>query len=301
MISLLLTGCILPVPTPANPPRFSPEQLGQLTEGLTTRDSVASTLGTPDLRRANDRFWFYHWTVDRGVWLVIPFGAPPLISEQFILVLEFDGGGVLRSKEFAGVADKSAERYCTGSDVCVEHRVVPEGPAKPHSGVGFANELQSFDDAESVVTIRGAAKDRVAWPALSDNECVLVLWPEKQDWKPKRRIPFEIGDYDGRLPVGTYAVLDLPTGGYVLRGVPNRSQLTLTRWADPSKAGPFTEVADARFECEAGQQTYMALGLSTTESAPTGFQFVLRQVEPSAAQAMIVNMPRVLPQEKTGK
>jgi len=108
-VSLLVTGCILvPVPTPATPPRLSSEQLAQITEGLASRDSVASTLGAPDLRRADDRFWIYHWTVDRGMWFAIPLlpvvggNIGPLSSKQVILVLKFDEGGVLRSKEFAG-------------------------------------------------------------------------------------------------------------------------------------------------------------------------------------------------------
>jgi len=171
-VSLLVTGCIpIPVPTPASPPRFSSEQLAQITEGFATRDGVASTLGAPDLRRADDRFWIYHWTVDRGAWVEIPLPAKlgPISSEQLILVLYFDEGGVLRSKEFAGADKSTSDRYCTAIGVCLEHRVF----TGHYTSGGVV--LYGFDDAGSTVTVSGSAKERVAWPAPSASECLVVL------------------------------------------------------------------------------------------------------------------------------
>ena len=292
-VSLLVTGCIpIPVPTPASPPRFSSEQLAQITEGLATRDGVASTLGAPDLRRADDRFWIYHWTVDRGMWFAIPLSpfvggnVTPLSSKRVILVLEFDEGGVLRSKEFAGAEKRTSDRYCTAIGVCLEHRVF----TGHYTSGGFG--ILGFDDAGSSVTVSGSAKERVAWPAPSASECLVVLWPETQDWKRSRGMPFEVGEYRGWLPTGTFAVFDLPTGEYSLR------EALLAHFTDFL---PLTEGTSATFRCEAGQTTYMSLGVSTTKTNRTGFQIVLQPTDPTAAQAMVANMPRVLLPEKNAQ
>ena len=241
MMSLLVTGCIpVPVPIPASPPRFSSEQLAQITEGLTTRDGVASTLGTPDLRRAHDQFWFYQWTVDRGGLCFFPEcllpGAQldPLSSEQLILVLQFDEGGVLRGKEVAGLTDNRAERNCTASGVCVERLFGHDGGL---TVLGARRRLQSFDETGSAVTVRGAAKERVAWPVLSAAKCLLVLWPE-EDWDRQPGMQFKVADYDVWLPTRAFAVFDLPTGEYAQRGSPDRGGVEIARLPVPPTVGP---------------------------------------------------------------
>jgi len=224
--------------------------------------------------------------VDRGAWVEIPLPAKlgPISSEQLILVLYFDEGGVLRSKEFAGADKSTSDRYCTAIGVCLEHRVF----TGHYTSGGVV--LYGFDDAGSTVTVSGSAKERVAWPAPSASECLVVLWPETQDWKRSRGMPFEVGEYRGWLPTGTFAVFDLPTGEYSLR------EALLAHFTDFL---PLTEGTSATFRCEAGQTTYMSLGVSTTKTNRTGFQIVLQPTDPTAAQAMVANMPRVLlPEEK---
>ena len=209
-----LSGCVpLPIPWPSKSPLLSPEQIGKISEGYSSRDEVISVLGVEaDIQRLDGRYWVYHWKQKSGKVIAIPL-APlvagdmgPIISKQVILFLEFDEKGILLSKQFG---NKTGNKYCTASGLCLEHEV--------HVGDSDSGMLlYDFHNMESAFTVNGSAKDSVPWPAVEGARCVVVLWPNAQDWKDLGGLRLAIG-YPPQgppswLPVGSYLALSLPAG-----------------------------------------------------------------------------------------
>jgi hypothetical protein len=213
-------------------------------------------------------------------------GVAPLVSKQFILFLEFNEKGILLSKQFG---DKTANKYCTASGLCLEHEV-REGLG-PHKMVG-------------VFTVTGSSKDSVPWPALGDDRCVVVLWPDARDWKDLQGLLLAFENLlqgpwfkkpDGSylmlslrpnwfwLPVGSYLVLILPTGHQTVRAL-----------AEVTGKGLIVE----NFQCEANQTMYIEIGkISKSRGGLDRDQgsIVLKTIDPETGRKVIAEMPRLLP------
>ena len=95
LLALLLTlpACsIVEAPRQVRGNRIDQDQLKELTVGTSTRADAASLLGTPTTKAAfDDNTWIYIGEVTRP-----RVGRTPGILEQSVVVLNFDGGGVLR-------------------------------------------------------------------------------------------------------------------------------------------------------------------------------------------------------------
>lgn len=91
--SLTVSGCAVfsPLPT-ARGQMVEKEDYGKLVPGTSTRADVTALLGSPTTRATfDDNTWFYIGEVTAPVPL-----AHPKVENQQVLVLNFDGGGVLR-------------------------------------------------------------------------------------------------------------------------------------------------------------------------------------------------------------
>ena len=187
MLSLAAGGCIpfvVPIPYPANSPRYAPELTTDLNPGTDTAATVTTKLGAPDISRSNDRIWVYDWTVNGGRWIAgfVGFGggtvqdAGPITSHHYLMLLRFDDDGVLQSKELAGPANKGAnesepsrgaDRYCFDSGPCLEHQVLSQG-ACPHGC-----------QTDRVVTVPATVE---AMPPPTGNTCRLIVWAAPGEW-----------------------------------------------------------------------------------------------------------------------
>jgi len=249
-------------------------------------------LGKADIQRLDDRYWVYHWNVGSGMWFMVPVlpltagNAGPIVSNQFILFLEFDEKGILLSKQFG---DKTENKYCTVGGLCLEHEV--------HVGSRSSGALiYDFHNMESAFTISGSNKDSVPWPALGSDRCVVVLWPDARDWKDLQGLRLTIANPSqgppSWLPVGSYLALSLPAGQQAVRGT------------DPF-ADPLFEVYNkgavdsvANFQCETNRIMYMEIGKI---SKSRGWRYrdevsiVLRTIDPETGRQVIAEMPRLLP------
>ena len=278
---MALSACVpLPIPWPSNTPLYSPEQLAKIQEGYSSRYEVVSVLGEAVIQRLY-RYWVYHWKVESGKVLLIPLlplvaGTAPLVSKQFILFLEFDEKGNLMSKQFG---DKTADKYCTASGLCLEHEV-----QVGHRDSGAY--IYDFHNLESAFTISGSSKDSVPWPALGGDRCVVVLWPDARDWKDLQGLRLTFANPpqgpSSWLPVGSYMVLSLPAGKQTVRAT------------DPDVTFDSVE----NFQCEANQTIYMEIGKI---SKSRGWRYrdevsiVLRTIDPETGRQVIAEMPRLLP------
>jgi hypothetical protein len=296
-----LSACVpLPIPWPGNSPRYSPEQIGKIREGYSSREEVVSVLGGADIQRLDDRYWVYYWTVDSGKWIAVPLlplfaGTRPIVSKKFILFLEFDEKGILLSKQ---CGDKTANKYCTLSGLCLDENEVPEG-----YNWGATNMVSAF-------TISGLSKDSVPWPVLGSNQCVVVLWPDAQDWKDLQGLRLAIENpWQGppapgppnwfQKPDGSYLALSLPpswfwlpVGSYMVLSLPAGKQTV--RATDPHVI--FDSVVN--FQCEANQTMYMEIGkISKRRGGLYRDQVssVLRTIDPETGRQIIAEMPRLLP------
>ena len=186
-LSLAAGGCIpfvLPIPYPANSPRYAPELTTDLNPGTDTATTVIAKLGPPDISRSNDRIRIYDWTVDGGRWIVgaVGFGggtlkdAGPITSHHYLMLLRFDDDGVLRSKELAGPANKGAsesepsrgaDRYCFVSGLCLEHQLLSQG-ACPHGC-----------KTDRVVTVPATVEPM---PPPIGTTCRLIVWAAPGEW-----------------------------------------------------------------------------------------------------------------------
>jgi hypothetical protein len=288
---MALSACVvLPVPWPSSTPRYSPEQIAKIQEGYSSRDEVVSVLGAADIQRLDDRYWVYNWKVGSGKWLWmvggLGGGASPIVRKQFILFLEFNEKGILLSKQFG---DKTANKYCTVSGLCLEHEV-REGLG-PHK-------------MEGIFTVTGSSKDSVPWPALGDDRCVVVLWPDARDWKDLQGLLLA---FENRLqgpwfkkPDGSYLMLSLrpnwfwlPVGSYLVLILPTGHQ-TVRALAEVTGKGLIVE----NFQCEANQTMYIEIGkISKSRGGLDRDQgsIVLKTIDPETGCKIIAEMPRLLP------
>jgi hypothetical protein len=184
-LSLAAGGCIpfvLPIPYPANSPRYAPELTTDLNPGTDTATTVTAKLGPPDISRSNDRIRIYDWTVNGGRWIVGAVGiaggtvqdAGPITSHHYLMLLRFDDDGVLRSKELAGPANKGAnesepsrgaDRYCFDSGLCLEHQLLSQS-ACPHGC-----------KTDRVITVPATVQ-----PPPIGNACRLIVWAAPGEW-----------------------------------------------------------------------------------------------------------------------
>ncbi len=172
-----LVACVaIPLPRAQNPPRFSARQLEALAGSGVSRAAVAASLGPPDLRRAAERVWIYHWRLDRGRWLVVPLAplaggtAGPVQSQQLVQVYEFDADGILRRQAQARLVDpRRGDRYCTDEGVCLEHPV----QVGTRSG-GFI--VSDYTDAGSVVSVEAGSMLGEERADPGGARCSLTVW-----------------------------------------------------------------------------------------------------------------------------
>jgi hypothetical protein len=298
--ALTLSGCVvLPIPTPADSPPYSPEQIAKIRESYSSREEVASVMGSEsDIRRLDGRYWIYHWRVESGMWFAVPLLPPvnggmpmgnmgPIASKQFILFLEFDEKGILLSKQFG---DETANKYCTARGLCLEHKI---DVGRATYGGRLSREFRNMTCA---FTVRGSGKDFLPWPMAGDERCVVVLWPDDEDWKDPEGLWLAIGDPpEGPrvwLPAGSYRTLSLPAG-----------QQTVSA---PNPRNEFNPLQDAyakfdmidKFQCKAGQTVYIEIGKILTNNRVS---IVLRTIDPETGPRVIADMPRLLPPEKEGR
>lgn len=319
LLTALVAGCIsVPVPTPEAKPRFSSAQLDIVGREATTSDGIRAELGPPDLTRDNGRIWIYAWHKVSGMLIDVPLSrhdrATPggeIVSQQSLLVLEFDADGNLQGQELAQEAPHSGRRpYCTQGGVCVagELRTWDEsfGP------------VYVFDDQASTVTVKGRALERFTRLEPTGDECLLTVWPSAE-WKRLRSFG-RSGDeppdaltlmVEGTVhwwhwqsvPMGTYARTVVPAGPRLL-SVRDPQWVARSAGAaafDESTEGP---ASSATFRCSAGERVYLAIDPTLRAdkgfpggpwNGPKGFPIVLRAVDEAEAQSTIASMPQVLP------
>lgn len=295
---LALSACVpLPVPWPGNSPRYSHEQIAKIQEGYSSRDEVVSVLGEADIQRLGDRYWLYHWKVDSGKLFAIPLlpitagTLGPIVSKQFILFLEFDEKGILLSKQFG---DKTDNKYCTVSGLCLEHEV--------RVGYRYSGAfIYDFSNMDSAFTISDSSNVSVPWPALGGDRCVVVLWPDARDWNDLAGLRLFIANPPQsppiRLPDGSYSMVILlpswlPVGSYMVLSLPAGKQTV--RATDPEMTFDSVE----NFQCEANQTIYMEIGKFSKSRgwiARDQISIVLRAIDPETGRQVIAEMPRLLP------
>jgi hypothetical protein len=210
--------------------------------------------------------------------------GPPIVSEQFVLFLEFDEKRNLISKKFG---DKIGNKYCTVNGLCLEHETHMAPTSRTEHQYDFHNMYSAF-------TISGSSKDSVPWPTLGGDRCVVVLWLNDRDWKDmeglqlniEKPVPqrFRTGWVHGVcsseccfwLPVGSYVALSLLAGEESVRA---------------------TElVVSEDFQCEANQTMYIEIGKRLISGGLyKGASIVLSTIDPEKGRQVIVDMSRLLP------
>ena len=110
--TLGLSGCVVvPIP-PIGTDEITPETLGRLQPGKTTRIEVLMSLGDPTRRLEADRFFVYDWSESH--WMVIA-GAPlrgavGTFGDTHRLAIEFSKSGrIARLKQFASYSKKTLD------------------------------------------------------------------------------------------------------------------------------------------------------------------------------------------------
>jgi hypothetical protein len=303
---LSVGGCIvLPIPTAATAPRYTPTQLESVRKDTVTQKSVETELlGLPDFRLEAKRIWIYGWTVYSGKWFMGDFlpnyvgGAVVghVSSTAFLLVLEFDADGILRSKEFAHEVRGGRDRFCTERELCIEHPVLDMITIDGKMDTEDPHEV--YRSGYSAVTVKGKARD-FAGSRPQPDECLLVIWPteewnHKDSWNPIPRIPGGLAlTIEGAqwprhawLPAEAFAVLSMSPGTHAIYAVlPYDDENVICR---PNKR--CVEESAASFECKPGEYAYLAIGRSEENNRA----IVLRSIDAATAQALIADMPEVL-------
>lgn len=311
LAAALLAACVpIPIPTRETAPRFSQEQIATIGGDAVTRSAVAASLGSPDIRREDDRVWIYLWTVTSGAWIAIPLAPPfagymgPITSNTFALVLTFDaGGGTLMSREFAREVTGTGKDayYCTDLGLCLEYRVKTDVDHRVPTRIletGGPVERRDFHDQFSAVTVKNSMRDRLGVAEPRSDQCLVVIWPDPQAWMRSSwlhgvaggLIVSVGGERNSWLPVGTYAEVALPRGVQAVEAVsPAFAGVVLQPQYWPKGGLP---KSSATFECRAGERVYLTIGAS----GPPGNEFpiVLKTVDPATATPLISNMPKVL-------
>lgn len=305
---LLLAGCIpVPVPTAATPPRFSAEQIAALTPG-TTRESIETEFGSPDLRRAGDRWWIYEWNVHRGRMYILPGyrtrsdladDVGPMRSDYSLLVLRFDASGALEQRFLSPSLEGSAnDRYCTTDGWCIEEPVPDTVEFKRgHADAGIELLEPRFVDALSAVTVAGLAKEMLPWPAADADQCRVVLWTD-------RGMRLTVDDGAAGMPPpwvpeGSFAVVLLRAGDHVLRRWRRDERLKVPAlvwtWRQPAIIWHWEQAASGPFSCRSGETKYLELAAGKDGEDRAALRVI--EVDEATAQQLIAAKPRLLPPE----
>jgi len=299
-------GCvILPIPTATTAPRYSSAQLENVRKDTVTQKSVETELlGAPDFRLEAGRIWIYTWTVYSGKWLMGAF-TPYAIgggvhghvsSTAFLLVLEFDADGILRSKEFAHEVRGGRDRFCTERELCIEHPVYDMIMIDGKMDTEEPHEV--YRSGYSAVTVKGGAREGIGRLEPQPGECLLVIWPtkewtHKESWSPFPRVPGGLAlTIEGAqwprqawLPAETFAVTSLPAGAHAIYAVNPYDDEDVIHHPRSN-----IRESSASFECRPGEYTYMAIDKSQNEMSA----ILLRSIDAATAQALIADMPQVL-------
>ena len=290
MASLVQACIILPVPWPAEKPRFTEEQLASVVPGTSTHESIAKTLGLPsvpqDFNRGEGRYWVYVWVQKGAGRLVMVPGDPgdnwveeaPMSAKQFGLFLRFDGRGVLASSQ---LVEQSGLKICSNEHVCVTYTISDPSP------------MSAFT----------APQQSDSWEAPSD-QCRVVLWLDKADgsaWfaaaKRPSPIPFR------QSPAGITITMSngteqtrtnwLPLDTYVV--VTESPGQRFVRFGDFYSL-PFhhdTLTQDVPFTCESARTYYIAVGALPIESR-VALGVVWREIPADQARAQMNGMSELL-------
>jgi hypothetical protein len=271
--TVLLGGCVLlPVPLPSGSDELMRSAQAKSIEKGESTSSINAKLGEPDLRSESGRVWIYIWEEKHGEWALFAIGPMAdnfvhrnhlgaLHSETYVLVLEFDAEGVLRSRDFAHSVSGSRERYCTDDQLCLDKRL-------------------------GVVTVKGRAKERVQQIELQPSKCLLTVWLSKDGEQPS-------GDLSGLAPgvllvnidntypyrrvlAETFAAIPLPSGTH---------DIQVGSEKEPSTSDPVS------IDCKPGDRVFFAVDVKANGASST---IGLRAVEGSAAESLTAKMPQQL-------
>ena len=309
VLAILLSGCIiLPIPSATTAPRYSPAKLESVRENEATQRDTEIELGVPDFRLEAGRVWIYGWTVYRGKWVMgvfMPYAiggdvGGHVTSRAFLLVLEFDGDGMLRTKEFAHEVPGGRDRFCTGRDLCIEHPV--------YDMIEIDGKLDTTEPHEAyrsgyiAVTVKGKAREGAGKLEPQPAECLLFIWPT-QEWAHKGDWYQLFGSAPNGLaltiegapqwqqhawlPAETFAVISLPAGAHVVHALypPYDEDVIHHPWGQLED-----HMSSSSFECKPGESTYLAIGRSEKEVNA----IVLRPTDAATAKVSIADMPQVL-------
>ncbi len=281
----LVAGCVfipVPVPTEQIPPRFTPAQIETIGRETLDRDAVRAKLGAPDMRVAGDRVWVYHWTTTSGAWygfyslgLFLAGSAylGPISSDTAVVVITFDEGGRLLTKDVTREVRGKEERYCTETGLCVELYKV----ATDHRG---ATAHYAVVYRISAVTITGKMRDLAARLEPRADQCLVVMWPDSSTSTPSDGsggllVNVAKGQYYSWLPAEAFVEVLLPPGRHPLEA-----------WAAGGQGS-------AEFECGTGEALYFAIGAAA--SGRDMSSMAIKPIDPTTAQTVIDRMARVLP------
>ena len=284
-LAMLVAGCVfvpIPVPTDRVPPRFTPEQIATIGRDTLDREAVRARLGAPDMRAAADRVWVYHWTTTSGHWYgfhslgLVLSGFEylgPISSDTAVVVITFDEGGRLLTKEVAREVKGKENRHCTETGLCVELYKV----ATDHKG---ATAHYAVVYRISAVTVKGTMQDLAARRQPRADDCLVVMWPESPAAMPSDvsgglLVNVAKGQYYSWLPEEAFVEMDLPPGKH-----------TVEVWAESGQGS-------SMFECGAGESLYLTVGVAA--SARNQSSLVIRRIDPATARALTEPMARALP------
>jgi outer membrane protein assembly factor BamE (lipoprotein component of BamABCDE complex) len=126
LLALLLTACsVVEAPRQLRGNRVDSDQLKELVPGTSTRADATSLLGSPTAKATfDDNTWIYIGETTRT-----RVARTPGITQQDVVVLSFDAGGVLRRVKKLNQDD--------GMDVAVVGRATPS----PGSEASFMQQL----------------------------------------------------------------------------------------------------------------------------------------------------------------
>jgi len=285
---LMLTGClpvVLPIPGKSRKAPYTAEQLAQVQEGVSTRDTLRQTLHNPNMKIEGDHYWIYDWTTySGGKWVVALLPAAgaitPMSSNYFVMFLEFDQNGVLLHKEYGkAVGSGKEKKYCTSNGICIEHILVER------SNNGTVN----YNHAMSAVTISGKGKEALPLPTPAMNQGLVYLWPKPEDWVASHGLGVAVGEKASNwLPVGSYLAVPLEAGEQTVR------------FTTPQTMGPRIlklpngyATSSFKISCKPGQILYMEIGVNSPKLGQE-LPIVMKPIEPDAGQKTIDELARIL-------
>lgn len=300
-LALVLGGCIVPFPAPADKPRFTDEQITALIPGATQRESVGKILGWPswpaDFVRLDGRYWVYTWR-QRGegrVFVVLGGAAVlPISDHQFGLFLRFDERGLLQHRDLVKWRPSSNldAHMCDDEAICIEHPTLREDMS------GIKKLLQ---DNGSAFTAPG---DAGMIHPVSD-KCSVVLWLDKEEWTtPSEHAKSLLGsifeqppgginlDYGTQQPTSSPLTSWLPVDAFaVITLLPGERKVRLRNpWEDMGGA-PATQAVP--FMCVAGAITYVSMG-ARSKKFGNEFGVIWREVSLETATSQLQGRRQLL-------